>query len=648
LHGKRQSTTLESDQEFESLRRINVEDQFHYSRMIFFALITLAWSFIKFLWLPLRILLVNIVELFFITDRVTYSSDDMTCFDDDYIMVEESCLAKKTEVDSYIRRAVLQGESYKNVLHGVRFINKSLDFRETQYVKEKYVASCLTAFYDELDDHLNLIVKEIKSDKSSFPKYVSKFLDGCKSVNDVSIIFRKLRHTSLILLCVQENLLNEKEIEIFVKKVKQKCVQKLFQTGNYFAVEKSFFDTLEDFFMSHFRNNEGPVFDNSVNLSADNSIIFQSFISFLVRSTDDRYQKLKLLLNDLGDASQCSEVFVKSVVQLLKESLLKPIPKYTTQRGNTIVEFKGHYVSLVDIVSEISVLDENSYDEVQVYANKLLVANNSLKWPGKNLVIMSPEILVKGSVVLDVSGKDGRNSFSDQKAGDGETSGHDGKPGKHGCPGESGGNVVIISNKIRNSDQMLIRSNGGDGQNGQDGGDGRNGADGKDGKNMSDSDFERRFPKATNFFDNSPLAEPTLRKNMENIVTRYSIKDEHEDRLHKCIKITHCTGSTEEGYEVEFCFYCKVNLATGILTFCGLPTTQSYCLVKGSDGTPGEKGGDGGCGGNEGLGGYSGSIIVLNMESRQPISVDKETYAGKDGNAGKPGKGGKGGKNGKK
>ena len=59
-----------------------------------------------------------------------------------------------------------------------------------------------------------------------------------------------------------------------------------------------------------------------------------------------------------------------------------------------------------------------------------------------------------------------------------EGHGHDGQDGDHG---QSGGNILILSDTIENGAWLNLISNGGSGANGQDGGHGHDGKNGKNG-----------------------------------------------------------------------------------------------------------------------------------------------------------------------
>jgi hypothetical protein len=96
-------------------------------------------------------------------------------------------------------------------------------------------------------------------------------------------------------------------------------------------------------------------------------------------------------------------------------------------------------------------------------------------------------IKVYGEVVWNVSGKDEIHTYSNN-AGTGED-GH-GKQGADGYAGESGGNVLILAERVDNPGNFTIVSNGGKGGKGQDGGIGENG---KDGKGIEKAEFDKKI-----------------------------------------------------------------------------------------------------------------------------------------------------------
>ena len=94
--------------------------------------------------------------------------------------------------------------------------------------------------------------------------------------------------------------------------------------------------------------------------------------------------------------------------------------------------------------------------------------------------MVSPQIVVIGDQVnINVSGASCH--CVKQKAQDGNDQQKNGQAGEDGEPGQSGGNVLIMTDSIENSKALTIISCGGNGADGQSGGNGRDGAAGKDG-----------------------------------------------------------------------------------------------------------------------------------------------------------------------
>ncbi len=60
--------------------------------------------------------------------------------------------------------------------------------------------------------------------------------------------------------------------------------------------------------------------------------------------------------------------------------------------------------------------DYEEAKEIEVFCSELMILNRSVSWPGKNLVLVSPVIHVRGDVNLDLSGENAINGFKEKKA----------------------------------------------------------------------------------------------------------------------------------------------------------------------------------------------------------------------------------------
>ena len=115
------------------------------------------------------------------------------------------------------------------------------------------------------------------------------------------------------------------------------------------------------------------------------------------------------------------------------------------------------------------------------------------KWHGINIVVVTDKIFVHKKITWDVSGMRGETKWN-SPAADGLEPGGDAKPGDHGSPGESGGNIHIICNEAVNALNWTLISQGGTGGPGQNGGNGMDGGTGADGEKLTQTQFQEKFP----------------------------------------------------------------------------------------------------------------------------------------------------------
>ncbi|KFB37836.1 hypothetical protein ZHAS_00005007 [Anopheles sinensis] len=161
--------------------------------------------------------------------------------------------------------------------------------------------------------------------------------------------------------------------------------------------------------------------------------------------------------------------------------------------GRTVIEITGVQIVISDLfIHEVeSKLKQSSAEEIRIIATECITIGADLKqtiWHGKNIVVLADWVTVSKSVTWDVSGADNDHVYSNNAGTD---EGGDGMQGADGFPGESGGNVLILTSRIENAQYLTILSNGGKGSNGQDGGHGR---DGENGVGINANDFFSKFP----------------------------------------------------------------------------------------------------------------------------------------------------------
>ena len=305
----------------------------------------------------------------------------------------------------------------------------------------------------------------------------------------------------------------------------------------------------------------------------------------------------------------------------------------SNNRKHRVLTFKAANISLNDILNNPKLaklfegIDEFWFLCTECfYMDASINASTDAVWSSKNVAISAPKIIVKGDCLFDLSGKDGvdgERATGKRKADDGAKPGAHGCHGEHGTPGQSGGNILICTDGIINSELLSLRSCGGNGGNGRDGGDGR---DGKAKPSASDGlgSWPKNFARYWN--------KPTLKSQQEIIKNIKSSGFEIKGRI-TASKFAHCVCSDAPNHGVQVLF------AT-VDDFCH---RYGFLLSLSKDGESAD-GGAAGTGGKGGGGGKAGVIDVVRVDGHPNSHHDikhLERHNGQDGRPGKTGKPGK-------
>ena len=365
---------------------------------------------------------------------------------------------------------------------------------------------------------------------------------------------------------------------------------------------------------------------------------------------------------DIYESTVILQMFSK-VIQAVKS---KPKLDLEKKGGKIKISYQNCFVNLQQAVDEITDTLRKigktigNVCEIQIFATDILLANTSFSWNGINVTVASKEIVVKETCVWDVSGHSAQKhevpkaqgGYSTKQSGisaQNETFPSStyqqihGFAGEDGCHGENGGNVLVVTDNLINGQILTIKSNGGDGADGQNGGDGAEGMDGEDGVGLELSSFKHQFPDPAMHLDGQ--FEECIQKCIANVPAK------GKQKINRQNLDCYCKSDNKLGNEALFALS-----ATPVVMYLHEKFTfssiQSYCVHYGTKGTPGLKGGDGGSGGKAGLGGYAGKVDFISLSvSTSKDKFEKVTIVcerGKDGKDGAGGKGGQGGKNGRK
>ena len=506
----------------------------------------------------------------------------------------------QSEIDELIRSNVYKNETLEGMLWAVtKRIGQPLNDQEKLYCKELYTVEALKVFNGDFQAFLEKIPK-LSIDKAQ------KFAEFAKSVRNIEVACeffidnRYFRSAHLLESCC--GVLKKHEQAQFVHALKSQCLKVLVSSIKSKESEKKFIEAFPDLVLREFENNDYASIDKIPLIKESNNV--KDLIANVLNLCE--IGELKSTAKALEEVEEFSPDFESGVNSLLKQ-YKKPTKKKIYQRKqNRICRISSMGLSTKKVLEEVK---GEKFDEVEVFADKLLIVNKSLNWPGKNLILVSPRIQIASSTTFVVSGVNAENKWDgkSKKAKNGQKAGESGQDGHDGTHGQSGGNVLILSDKIENAQMLEIRSYGGNGANGQDGGDGKNGRDGQDGASLN----LRNLDQFNNYFPDCRIFEGNERNRQQN-----KIWDMIESPSH----------SSEEsawgGYDRSIEGVTKdkrlpINFGNYVACYVLTNTISSFILVNGLNGTQGTTGGNAGSGGSAGLGGFPGQIEIKGLRRPQ-------------------------------
>ena len=565
-------------------------------------------------------------------------------------------------------RGIIRGriEEHKNNLDQVKDcieeeFQRSLSPSDNAYIERKYKKYCSNFWLTEVTD----ILKELIDNKSKdIIREVCNSLDNIKSLSDVPDLFKQREYYELLIQHYQ--LVSEEEKTRLINRFKEECVRQTVAYIDTAEKEFTFLKAIVDF-LNASENLRSITFELKLEDFCRGELPSAEFLQRIIGLEESTYdESLTVLQEAARSLQQERDLFFIDKFKTVISAYIKPIEIQERNIDNRwVIEVKGKKVVISEILGQIEdKFSENSeIEEVRFVGADILYIDANFKkeiWHGKNIAILTKAIIIHNEVTWNVSGKDNDHSYSDN-AGTGEN-GH-GKQGADGYAGESGGNVLVITQRIESPENFTILSNGGKGSKGQDGG---NGKKGKDGKGIEKAEFDEKFSPGGSITSRISVIETIINSIIKDSseIERFwytgtgrTINDVARD-IRKTIELAKLEAQattfgstvpsgnttfgqrvfieamTSEGNEITFSFECG-----GWFTCC-----QAFLLHKGAVGKPGGQGGKHGLGGQ---GGYAGEIIVRNLEnSRQEFGIMENAMQGKSGREGRGGKHGSHGKNG--
>jgi hypothetical protein len=518
--------------------------------------------------------------------------------------------------------------------------NKSLGTIDNAYIERKYIKYCARFW---LQETINFLAKLTERESRTIIQKVLNALDDIQALGQIPSPLNQLEYYKLLTKPEHIKCINKEHNKILINQFKKKCLEQIVAYSDSAEKELVFSEIVVDF-LSTSENLQLITAELKLKDVCYGKLPFNELLERIMKLEVSVYGKNLTALREVSTCLQQEKDLL--LIDKFKEVLCAYIKPTEIEEkgidGRLVVEVIGKNIVVSEIVKQLEnkILKNPNIEEVRFVGADIIHIDADFRkeeWHGKNIVVLTRAIKIHNKVTWDVSGKDNDRTYCED-AGTGED-GH-GKQGKDGCPGESGGNVLILVERIENPEQFTIISNGGKGSKGQDGGTGR---DGKDGKGITKEDFKVRFPSVVKFASHILIREKLVLETLKKIKDDSMFIREWPPNIEDCFRNSEdcfhnsegcfIEGKTNQGNEITFS-YCH-----GSFTSC----VQAFLLYKGSLGQPGGHGGECGLGGQ---GGYVGEITVKNLESTQEFNVIISTKQGEEGGRGRGGLYGNHGKNG--
>jgi hypothetical protein len=195
---------------------------------------------------------------------------------------------------------------------------------------------------------------------------------------------------------------------------------------------------------------------DSQHVIANNRRNLKNWINFkLVRKELGTNKAQDSYLETLETLSEREQTDLNKLIDEVQPSI-----NHSCESSKLIV--KGNLVKLSTVKTKVF-QSCASFTDLFIFASQLVIIDESLIEPSKNVYIIAPTWRVKGTRLINLRGLDA-NPIGRTMAGD---------------PGQPGGNFIGVGDNFVNGNDLTIDVSGGNGGKGKDGDNGRNGVDGK-------------------------------------------------------------------------------------------------------------------------------------------------------------------------
>lgn len=401
------------------------------------------------------------------------------------------------DLDCFIETRLVDGHlRVSDIKNEIEQLNRRpLSDIDVAHVNHKYSEICKKLILEETTNIINLTLRLKRTNDvfesvlqlsavNEYDKFISR-LEAFRSeyCDRIEITYLRL---------LADELFRNAQHEV-VREWKSSCVTMVKTASKSIRTELEFLDTLVDILCSYQLRTK-TIVDLQLEMFCDGKLLFNNLVRQILRlpEANERYDGLKSLAKQLFGKEITLLDRIKSIVR----DLVRPV-EYSEKviDGRRVATAKATMLILSEVLPRVEELLSDC-SEAHFVAAKKFYADHTLEnniWHGKNIVVYADIFEIHKGIAWDVSGI---NSVVDYDGKAGEERDGEGKNGRDGYSGESGGNVLIRYNQVVNGNMLTIVSNGGNGTDGQDGGDGE---DGVDGTGIRKYEFETKFPETSVF-----------------------------------------------------------------------------------------------------------------------------------------------------
>jgi CRISPR/Cas system-associated endoribonuclease Cas2 len=365
---------------------------------------------------------------------------------------------KKQEIDDTVSTEIKERRSslveVKDYIE--EKLHKPLSSVDNAYIEGEYIKCCSECWRMEITDTLE---KLTRNKSRSIIQKIFNSLDTVQSLNSVPNPFAQGEYYKL--LTEHRKLISSEEEKILINQFKKECLEQIVDYSNSAEKELVFIEKFFDF-LSSSESLQSVIAELQLEDFCRDKSSFNELLERIIKlEVCGDYGENVTALQEVAKCLQQEEdLFLIDKFREVVCSYIKPTEIRQERKidGRLVIAVTGKNIVASEILRRLEKkISENSdIEEVRFVGADIVHIDADFRnevWHGKNIAILTRAIRIYDKVTWDVSGEDNKHVYC-SNAGT-AADGH-GKQGKDGHAGESGGNVLIVAEKIDNPENFTI------------------------------------------------------------------------------------------------------------------------------------------------------------------------------------------------